>query len=201
MATVNDVIDKSDTIQFFNPGESNRKKIIPKQVYYSYIKEVSIKEVPVKSRYRAKVFNLTLELAAENKKVTFFDNGVEVNGGIYEGREIRTKGIFLFLNPSNGDDWESNNGANESYLRFCENIGVECPEVEVELDGEKTKVKQFPILDASDLIGKPIRAYIVEESWRDKSGQSRTSVKAVGFEKWEAPLRDDLKDKHDDIPF
>ena len=200
MATVNDVLGKSDTIQFFNPGESTRKKLIPKQVYYAYISAVSIKEVPVKSRYRAKVFNLTLELAKENEKVTFYDNGKEVNGGIYEGREVRTKGVFLFLNPSDGDDWEANNGANENYLGFCENIGIDCPEVEVELDGEKTKVKQFPILDASDLIGKPVRAYIVEESWKDKSGQSRTSVKAVGFERWDAPLRNDLKDKHDDIP-
>ena len=33
MATVNDVLDKSDTIQFFNPGESTTKKLIPKQVY------------------------------------------------------------------------------------------------------------------------------------------------------------------------
>ena len=108
MANIDDVINTNDTVQYFNPGESTRKKLIPKQVYYSYIKEVSIKEVPVKNRYRAKVFNLTLELAEENKKTTFYDNGAEIKGEIYIGREVRTCGIFLFLNPSEGDDWEGN---------------------------------------------------------------------------------------------
>ncbi len=201
MANIDDVINTNDTVQYFNPGESTRKKLIPKQVYYSYIKEVSIKEVPVKNRYRAKVFNLTLELAEENKKTTFYDNGAEIKGEIYIGREVRTCGIFLFLNPSEGDDWEGNSGANERYLKFCENVGIECPEIEVEIDGEKQKVKQFPILEASDLIGKPVKAYIVEEAWTDKQGKSRTSVKAVGFDRWDAPLNTELKDSHDDIPF
>jgi len=202
MAAVNDVLKTSETIQYFNPGEaSTRKKIVPKNMYYAYIKEVSIKEVPVKKRYRAKVFNLTLELAEENKTLTFSTNDEDINGEVYIGRTVRSTGVFLFLNPAEGDDWESNNGANERYLKFCETIGVECPEVEVELEGEKVKVKQFPVLDASDLIGKPVKAYIVEESWTDKGGQTRTSVKAAGFVKWDAPINNDIKDKHDDIPF
>jgi hypothetical protein len=203
MATVNDVI-KSDTgsIQFYNPSESGRKKLIPKQVYFAYIKEVSIKEVNVRKRYKAKVFNLTLELANANKNLTFHDdNGNPVNGEVFAGREVRTTGVFLFLNPGETDEWEANNGANDKYLGFCEKVGVECPEVEVELDGVKAKVKQFPVLEASDLIGKPIRAYIVEEQWTDKEGKSRTSVKAISFDVWDVPLNDDLKDSHDDIPF
>tara|TARA_B100001250_G_scaffold174710_1_gene150267 strand:+ start:3965 stop:4573 length:609 start_codon:yes stop_codon:yes gene_type:complete len=202
MASVDDVISNStETIQFFNPGESGKKKIIPKQVYYAYIKEVSIKEVSVRKRYRAKVYNMTLELADANKNLTFHDNGQEIKGDTFVGREIRTTGVFLFLNPSETDNWEPNNGGNEKYLGFCEKVGIECPEVEVELDGEKTKVKQFPVLEASDLIGKPVRAYIVEEKWTDKEGKSRTSVKAISFDSWDAPLNDDIKDKHDDIPF
>tara|TARA_Y100000401_G_scaffold55907_1_gene44274 strand:+ start:18255 stop:18860 length:606 start_codon:yes stop_codon:yes gene_type:complete len=201
MADINEVINTNDTVQYYNPNESTRKKIIPKQLYYSYIKEVSIKEVPVKGKYRAKVYNLTLELADENRKITFHDNGQEIKGEVYIGREVRTSGVFLFLNPSEGDDWEGNSGANERYLKFCENVGIDCPEVEIEVDGEKHNVKKFPVLEASDLIGKPVQAYIVEEQWTDKQGKSRTSVKAVGFNRWDAPLNTSLKDSHDDIPF
>ena len=202
MTSVNEIkIGETQHMHYYDPKENDRVSLIPKQLYPVHAKKVDIRDVRVKGKYKATVYNVYYQIAEECSKHTFLTDKGEVTGAGFVGKEIRGTGVFMFLNPEPGDDFESNNGANESYLRFCENIGVECPEVEVELDGEKTKVKQFPVLDASDLIGKPIKAYIVEESWRDKSGQSRTSVKAVGFEKWEAPLRDDLKDKHDDIPF
>ena len=105
----------------------------------------------------------------------------------------------MFLNPKEGDDFQPNNGANEGYLSFCESIGIELKEVVIEFNGEERKVKEFPVLDKDNCIGKPVLSYIDKESWTDSDGNKRFSYKARYFNKWE-----DGQDKDyysDDIPF
>ena len=89
----------------------------------------------------------------------------------------------MFLTPKPGDDFEANNGANERYLRFCETIWVNCPEVEVDVDGEKRMVKQFPELTDSEFIGKPILGFIDTEEYVI-DGETRTSYKVKDFTDW-----------------
>ena len=89
----------------------------------------------------------------------------------------------MFLNPKAGDTFEANNGANERYLRFCETIRVECPETEVDIDGEKRMVKQFPELTERDIIGKPLLGFIdIQEYVKD--GETKISYKVKDFSVW-----------------
>ena len=90
----------------------------------------------------------------------------------------------MFLNPQAGDSFEANNGANERYLRFCEVIKVECPEIEVDVDGEKRMVKQFPELTESEILGKPLLGFVDTQEYI-KDGATKTSFKVKDFETWQ----------------
>ena len=57
------------------------------------------------------------------------------------------------------------------------------PEVEVDVDGEKRMVKQFPELRARDIIGKPLMGFIdIQEYVKD--GETKTSFKVKDFSEW-----------------
>ena len=99
----------------------------------------------------------------------------------------------MFLNPGVGDSFEANNGANEKYLRLCGILHVECPEVEVEVDGEKRMVNGFPELSDSDIIGKPLLGYVDIQEYVNKEGQNKISFKVKDFNEWtDGKIVDDL---------
>ena len=104
----------------------------------------------------------------------------------------------MFLNPQPGDTFEANNGANEKYLRFCETIKVNCPEVEVEIDGEKRMVKQFPELSDSEILGSPIMGYVDIQEYT-KDGEKKISYKVKDFSEWLEGKKRDFE--LDDVPF
>lgn len=199
-------MDLLNDVGYFDPAQSTKPvSFVTKQLYPVHIKDVSVKEVMVKGKYKAKVYNLTCEVANEcsNNSYDTIDQKTKqpttIPGSSYVGKELKSKGFFMFLNPQPGDDFQANNGANESYLAFCESLGVELKEVEIEIDGETRKVKQFPILDKDNILGKPALAYVDRESWTDSDGNKRFSYKAKWFNKWEDGV---MKDYHsDDIPF
>ena len=147
-------------------------------------KKVTIIEVRVKNKYKAKVYNIIFELAEECSDHTYNTDKGEINGSPFVGKEIRGSGVFMFLNPQPGDDFESNNGANEKYLRFCELLKIDCPEIEVDYNGEKRMVKQFPELKEDDIIGKPVMGYIDTEEYINKDGENRTAYKVKDFNPW-----------------
>ena len=126
MASVNEVnLGDSNAMNYYDPKEdSPRVSLIPKQLYPMHITGVDIREVNVKGKYKAKVYNLFGTIAKECAKFNYDSPTGQINGSTFVGRELRFNGIFMFLNPSPGDDFEANNGANEKYLRFCENVGV-----------------------------------------------------------------------------
>lgn len=186
MASVNEVnLGGSSAMNYYDPKEdSPRVSIIPKQLYPMHITKVDIREVSVKGKYKAKVYNLVGTIAKECAEFNYDSPTGQINGSSFVGRELRVNGIFMFLNPSPGDDFEANNGANEKYLRFCENIGIPCKEVSIDIEGESRSVKQFPLLEKSDIMGKPISGYVDTEQYTDKSGQRKTSYKVKNFDKW-----------------
>ena len=159
-------------------------------------KKVDIREVNVKGKYKAKVYNIVYEIAEECAKMTFLADQGEANGSPFVGKQVYGTGIFMFLNPQAGDTFEANNGANERYLRFCETIKVDCPEVEVDVDGEKRMVKQFPELKESEVEGSPIMGYVdIQEYVQD--GKTKISYKVKDFSEWVEGKKKDLAD----LPF
>ena len=199
MTSVNEInMGDKTQMNYYDPKENTRVSFVAKQLYPMHAKKVTTREVNVKGRYKAKVYNIVYEIAKECSKHTYNTENGEINGSVFIGKEIYATGIFMFLNPKAGDSFESNNGANERYLRFCETMSVECPEVEVEIDGDKRMVKQFPELTESEIKGKPIMGLIdIEEYVKD--GETRISYKVKDFTDWtDGKVRDFVMD---DLPF
>ena len=184
MASVTDInIGDTTHMHYYDPKENTRVSLIPKQLYPMHIKKVDTREVDVKGKYKAKVYNIIYEIAEECSKHKYNTESGEINGSSFVGKEIYATGVFMFLNPSPEDTFEANNGANERYLRFCETIDVACSEIEVEIDGEKRMVKQFPELQESEIIGKPILGFIdIVEYVKD--GETRIAHKVMDFAAW-----------------
>tara|TARA_Y100000593_G_scaffold18640_1_gene37152 strand:- start:231 stop:839 length:609 start_codon:yes stop_codon:yes gene_type:complete len=202
MANVND-INISPTTQYYDAQQDTTSQpLIAKQIYPCHIKEVFIREVDVKKKYRAKVYNITLEIADSIKNESFDTEKGTVLGGSFVGRKLYSTGVFFFLAPNNGDTFQANPGGNERYLKLCEAIGIDCPVVsmDVEVDGkvEKREVKSLPILTDNDMIGKSIRGYLDYAPYTDKDGNKKTSLKVKLFEPCDLPDRDFAVDE---LPF
>ena len=134
MASVTDInIGDKTHMHYYDPKENTRVSLIPKQLYPMHIKTVQTREVDVKGKYKAKVYNIVYEIAEECSKHKYMTENGEINGSSFVGKEVYSTGIFMFLNPQAGDTFEANNGGNERYLRFCEVIKVACPEIEVDV--------------------------------------------------------------------
>ena len=193
MASVTEInIGDTTHMHYYDPKENTRVSLIPKQLYPMHAKTVQTREVDVKGKYRAKVYNIVYEIAEECSRHKYTTENGEINGSSFVGKEIYATGIFMFLNPKAGDTFEANNGANERYLRFCETIKVDCPEREVEIDGEKRMVKEFPELTQSEIKGKPILGFIDTVEYI-KDGETRTSYKVKDFSPWaDGKVKDDL---------
>ena len=184
MASVNELnIGDNTHMHYYDPKENTRVSLIPKQLYPMHAKTVGTRDVDVKGKYKAKVYNIVYEIAKECSTHKYDTDKGEINGSSFVGKEIYALGIFMFLNPKEGDTFEPNNGANEKYLRFCETINVKCPEIEVDIDGEKRMVKQFPELTDRDIVGKPIMGYIDTVPYV-KDGEDRISFKVKDFTTW-----------------
>ena len=184
MTSINEInIGDTTQMHYYDPKENTRVSLIPKQLYPMHVKRVTTREVNVKSKYKAKVYNIVYEIAEECAKNKYNTDNGEISGSSFVGKEIYSTGIFMFLHPKPGDSFEANNGANERYLDFCETIKVECPEVQVDISGEKRMVKQFPELKESEMIGKPILGFIDTEEYI-KDGETRISFKVKQFTAW-----------------
>jgi|TARA_R100000501_G_C2605890_1_gene101685 hypothetical protein len=184
MASVTEInIGEKDNMHYYDPKENIHISLIPKQLYPVHAKTLDMRDVDVKGKYKAKVYNIVYEIAEECGQKTFLTDRGEIKGSSFVGREVYSTGVFMFLNPKVGETFEANNGANERYLRFCETIKVECPETEVDVDGEKRMVKQFPELTERDIIGKPLLGFIdIQEYVKD--GETKISYKVKDFSVW-----------------
>jgi uncharacterized OsmC-like protein len=195
--------DFTNDVGYYDPADSP-EPFVAKMLYPAHIKNVTSREVAVKGKYKARVYDLTCEVASEcsdREYIRVEKDGTEtiVPGSKYVGKEFKSKGIFMFLNPKEGDSFQSNNGANERYLSFCESMGIEMKDIEIDVNGEKRTVKQFPILEKDNLLGKPVISHIDIETWKTKDGEERYSYKATYFEQWKEGQEKDYIS--DDIPF
>ena len=191
-----DGVNLNEQINFYNPNDKPAQLVI-KQIYLAHITDVKIAEVKVRNKYKAKVYNCWVTLAKENAGNIVKDaDGKDVDSGRFAGRKIKSKGVFMFLNPQEGDDFEANNGGNELFLKFAESIGNEPKTIEVDIDGVKTEVLQFPNLAESDIVGKPVKVYVDKAPYRDRDGNQKEGLIVKGWDKWS-----DGKSLEDEVPF
>ena len=114
------------------------------------------------------------------------------------GRKYNANGIFRFIEPSKDDKFDSNQGGNKAYFRFCETLGIECPTKKVKIEGKDVEVKELPHLSVDDINNKAVISFIDKGNpYRDKkTGEQRTPHVVKFVKPWE-----DGKDLTDEIPF
>ena len=198
MTSVNEItIEGKDNMHYYDPKENTNVSLVLNEVYPMHIESVDIREVSVKGKYKAKVYNPRYVIAKECSQRKYNTVNGEVSGSAFVDKQIYGTGIFMFLTPKEGDTFEANNGANDRYLAFCEAINIKCPEVEIEVDGEKRMVKQFPELSKEDIIGKPILGKVMSDEYTNQEGEKKMSYKVKQFTGWKDGKSKDM----DGLPF
>ena len=178
--------------------------------YLTHITECITRVVDVKKGlYKARVYNLTVVVAKENDKMSYkvkdiAGDDTTVSGHHFIGRKIKVMGVFKFLEPVEGDTFESNSGENMKYLRLCETVGV-TPKTETRtIAGKETKVQILPNLDTEDVLGKPVISVVglSRDTYTDKGGNTRNYFEVKFVKQWEGgTIRETTQVSPDDLPF
>jgi hypothetical protein len=210
MANANDMFDNlvNKKESFFVPPSST-KTFGPPNVrgeFYGHLQEANTKEVSWSRNgetYKAIVYNYSFVVAEENKSqsytyLSYKDSSEQTSSGEdYIGRAYRANGVFRFIEPEEGDDFQSNSEGNKSYFRFCETLGVEIEKKVVKVDGQDVEVKVLPSLDSSQINGRPAIAVIDKgKPYTNKAGKEVTPYMVKFIKKWE---NGEMKDA--DVPF
>ena len=176
-------------------------RFVPGHLYPANAVDVKIKEVDVRKKYKALVYNATFEIADACKDLTFMGpNNTEINGSSFVGRKVRAIGVFQFLVPEEGDTFQPNHSGNERYFNFCDALGVDCPTTTIKIDGKDKEVRTIPTLSKDDILGKPVKLYLDNHVYKDyKTGDNKTTVMAKGFSPWVDGSKRDLA--VEDLPF
>ena len=210
MAEVNDMFDDITKEQsFYNPkAKKSNKKYIPlvKGEYFGHIVEVTTKVLDVKGgKYRARLYNYVVESSkakAETRTVDAETQKPVKAGDSFVGKKFRGN-LWRFLEPKEGDDFESNSEGNTAYLRFCENIGKECPKETKSIDGQDIEVQLLPTLSTEDFLGQPVIAFVDKgRPFTDKEGKTRQYFDCKFCKKWEGGTKKDISSGgSNEIPF
>ena len=190
------IAGKSDKAKQFTQGAPNVEG-----EFFGHLKDASQREVSYSrdgKNYCAIVYNYYLGVAKENESNKYAVGSETYEGKEYVGRSYRSKGVFRFLEPKDGDDFVSNKDGNKGYFAFCKSIGVECPTKVIQIDGQDVEVNQLPSLSPEDINGKPAIGVVKKgKPYTNNEGKERTPHEVIFVKTWE-----DGKEKtDDDIPF
>ena len=181
-----------------NQQNSDWKRPLTEGEYLGHMKDVSTREVSFKG-YKATVYNYWVEVAKENEsqKYTFQDE--EYNGSEYVGSNLKGLGVFKFLTPKEGDDFEANPSGNDKYLLFCKSIGAEVKKEKREIDGKNIYVEIMPSLSEDDINGRPVTAVVGRgKPYTNKNGKEINPWQAKFVKAWD---EGEVKDFTEEIPF
>ena len=191
MSTMTDTMEVATAVNYFDPSQEKINTRLAQGVYPAHIIKCDSVVRPIKGMFKARIYNFRVKVAHEvvDRHYQIEDiSGVmkDVNSSDYIDREVRSVGIFFFLTPEIGDDFKANSGGNRKFMDTVEALGVDCPEIEVEIDGEKRMVKSLPSLEHSDFLGKPVLANIgLGKPWKGTDGIERQSYEVKSINLWE----------------
>ena len=205
MSTMTDTMEVATAVNYFDPSQEKANTRLSQGVYPAHIIKCDSVVRPIKGMFKARIYNFRIKIANEvtTRHYQIEDiSGIltDVNSADYIGREVRSAGIFFFLTPDIGDDFQANSGGNRKFMDTVEALGVPCPEIEVEIGGEKRMVKSLPNLEHSDFLGKPVLANIgLGKPWKGTDGVERQSHEVKSINLWEEGARVDVE--AEELPF
>ena len=209
MSTMTETLKHEEAL--FIPSEETEEEYIPmvEGEYHGHITETRTltREFTKENRpMKARIFNFKVTIAPENStnKYTIHRNGHDprtVNGEHYVGKTVVADGVFRFLEPIDGDEFESNAEGNKRYLMFCQSLGLEIPTEERTINGKTVKVQLLPDVKEDDLDGTPVVAVVGRgQDWTDDHGKNRPSWRVKFTKSWEDGKRL-AKTTTNDLPF
>ena len=191
MSTMTDTMEVATAVNYFDPSQEKVNTRLAQGVYPAHIIKCDSVVRPIKGMFKARIYNFRVKVANEVTERHYQIEGIsgameDVTSSDYIGREVRAVGIFFFLTPEIGDDFKANSGGNRKFMDTVEALGVDCPEIEVDIDGEKRMVKSLPSLEHSDFLGKPVLANIgLGRPWKGTDGVERQSHEVKSINLWE----------------
>ena len=195
----------------FIPGEdAEHDEYVPKVAgdYLGHITEARTltREFKKDGRtFRARIFNFKVHVAADNAHQTYTvhrdGNTKEITGEHFVDWTVVADGVFRFLEPVDGDKFESNAEGNKRYMRFCESLGLELKTEERTINGKTIRVQLLPDIKETDLNGTPVIAVVGRgQDWINDTGETRPSWRVKFTKIW----KDGKKlaaTTTDDLPF
>ena len=189
----------------FIPDDDNKKqqnsdwkRPLTKGEYLGHIKDVSTREVSFKG-YKATVYNYWVEVAKENEVMKYSFKDEEYSGSEYSGRSLKGLGVFKFMTPKEGDDFEANPSGNDKYLLFCKSIGVEVKKEERDIGGKKVTVEIMPNLSEEDINGRPVIAVVDRgKPYTNKNGKEINPWQCKFVKAWD---EGEVRNFNEEIPF
>jgi len=210
MSTMTETLHNEEAL--FIPTDDTTRTHVPKVEgdYLGHITETRtlVREFKTSDgrNVKARIFNYKVEVAHENatREYTFTDhNGTQhtTSGEPYVGWTVSARGIFRFLEPKEGDTFESNSENNVAYLRFCQALGLTIETTKREVGGKTIDVQVLPTLTEEDINGRPVIAVVGrDKDWVNDDGETMPSYKAKFVKLWKDGKR--LADTTtNDLPF
>ena len=177
--------------------------------YLGHIANVRSIVRPVRKKYQARIYNFDVIVADENSRGTYqyediSGKHITITGEQFVGKKLIAKGVFKFLDPQEGDDFEGCPTENHKYSRFCETVGIPPTEETRTIDGKPSVVKLLPLLTEEDLLGKPVTAVLrkVNDEWTNNKGEKMHYSWRVSYVKpWTEGRLKVMEVNRDDLPF
>ena len=215
MSTTEEVLNEVSTFfedttktDMHSNGQAKRAGLVEGE-YLGHIVNARSIVRPVLGQFQARIFNYDVIVAEDNRgmKYQYEDitgEHIEITGEQFIGKKLLAKGVFKFLDPQEGDDFEANPTGNKKYMLFCEALGIKPTEETRTIDGKETAVKLLPTLTDEFMLGKPVTAVLrkVKDEWVNKNGEKMHYSWRVAFSKaWQNGQTKEMKVNEDDLPF
>tara|TARA_Y100000004_G_scaffold99908_1_gene111996 strand:- start:25104 stop:25685 length:582 start_codon:yes stop_codon:yes gene_type:complete len=187
---------------YFDPNDSGNKFVVlPKGKYQAYVVEFNLNKedwLSQKTNQKADIYEATYQLIDSDLEGKTFrtDKGEEIDGSTFFGREVKSKGIFLWKKPGNGDAFEPNPAGNKRVFKFLEAVGYPIKDKTVtNSKGQEIVVKEIPVdIDEKKVVGKPVTIDVMHEEYDGK-----IYAKELGVHKLEGV--EARKEEESDLPF
>ena len=210
MSTITETLKHEEAL--FIPSDDTTRTHTPK-VEGDYLGHITDTKTLVREfktndgrNVKARIFNYKVEVAHENatREYTFTDhNGTQhtTSGEPYVGWTVSARGVFRFLEPGEGDTFESNSENNVAYLRFCQALGMTIETTQREVNGKTIDVQVLPTLTEHDINGRPVIAVVGrDKDWVNDEGETMPSFRAKFVKLWKEGKALATTTKHD-LPF
>ena len=208
MSTMTETLEHEEAL--FIPSENGEQDYIPKVAgeYLGHITDtrtITREFTKDGKTLKARIFNFKVHVAQENARnsYTYTRDGEShtTNGEPYIGWDIVADGVFRFLEPADGDNFESHSEGNKKYLRFCESLGVKVETEERTVNGKTVHVQILPNLKETELNGLPVVAVVGRgQDWVNDQGETVPSWRCKFTKTWADGKRLATTTTHD-LPF